>query len=90
MNYFLHIIVTSDGASFDWKIKTGGGERNRFQKRNEIPVFHKEYWLKGIIKAREKPALLKSRWDFRADAGGQRAEKCERPHEGPVGDTCPG
>lgn len=71
----------------------GGNEkrrRKRFQKRNGIPVFHKECWLKGIIKLREKLELLKSRWDFCADAGGQRTEKGERPQEGPVGDTCPG
>lgn len=88
LNCFLHIILTSDRGSFDWKIKTKHRrgmkkEEKGFQKRNGIPVYHKESWLKGIIKARERPELLKSRWDFRADAGGQHSEKGERPHEGP-------
>lgn len=77
LNYFQHIILTSDRASFDWKIKSEHGETQKQKKKNS-----KEKWdpcvpqrLKGIIKAREKLELLKSRWDFRADAGGQHIEK---------------
>lgn len=94
-NYFLHIILTSVRASFDWKIKT---EHRKGMKKKKKKIFKREtgslcttkrVGLKGSLRLEKSQSFLKADGTFGLTLEGNTQKKARDRMKGPVGDTCP-
>lgn len=91
LNYFQHIIFTSDRASFDWEIKTAHGgewgkkeEEKGFKRETGSLCSTKRVGLKGSLRLEKSQSFLKADGTFRPMLEGNTQKKARDRKKDPL------